>query len=115
MMRGAPERRPRPSATRSRRRRDTDAGNPCRQPPRTSPRAPIQGTSMNLIQRAQDILLRPRDTWPVIDAEPATTASVYRDWLVIIAAVPAVAGFIGLSLVGMGMMGYGYRMPIVYG
>ena len=25
---------------------------------------------MNLVQRVQDILLKPKATWPVIDAEP---------------------------------------------
>jgi hypothetical protein len=70
---------------------------------------------MNLIQRAKDILLKPRETWPVIDAEPATTASIYSEWLVYMAAIPAVATFIGLSLVGAGMFGYGFRIPIVAG
>ena len=45
---------------------------------------------MNLIERAKAILLRPAQTWPVIDAEPATVASIYKDWLVIMAAIPAV-------------------------
>jgi hypothetical protein len=70
---------------------------------------------MNLIERAKAILLKPAETWPVIDAEPATVASIYRDWLFIMAAIPVVCGFIGLSLIGVGMFGYGYRMPIVGG
>jgi hypothetical protein len=70
---------------------------------------------MNLIERAQAILLKPADTWPVIDAEPATVASIYKDWLVIMAAIPAVCAFIGLSLVGAGMFGYSYRVPLVAG
>ena len=45
---------------------------------------------MNLIERAKAILLRPAQTWPVIDAEPATVASIYNQWLVIMAAIPAV-------------------------
>jgi len=70
---------------------------------------------MNLVERAKSILLKPAETWPVIDAEPATVASIYKDWLVIMAAIPAVCGFIGMSVVGMGMFGFGYRMPIVGG
>ena len=70
---------------------------------------------MNLIEHAKAILLKPAQTWPVIDAEPATVASIYKEWLVIMAAIPAVCGFIGLSLIGVGMFGYGYRMPIVGG
>ncbi len=67
---------------------------------------------MNLIERAKAILLKPAETWPVIDAEPATVASIYKDWLIIMAAIPAVCAFIGLSLVGVG---FGFRIPIVYG
>ena len=70
---------------------------------------------MNVIERAKGILLQPKETWPVIDAEPATVGSIYKDWLVIMAAIPAVCGFIGLSLVGVGAFGFGYRMPIVGG
>jgi hypothetical protein len=70
---------------------------------------------MNLIERAKAILLTPAQTWPVIDAEPATPASIYKDWLVIMAAIPAVCGFIGMSVIGSGMFGYSYRLPIVYG
>ena len=32
---------------------------------------------MNPIQRAQDILLKPKDTWPQIAQEAATTQSLY--------------------------------------
>jgi Yip1 domain len=70
---------------------------------------------MNLIERTTGILLKPKETWPVIDAEPATVGSIYRDWLIIMAAIPAVCGFIGLSLIGVGAFGFGYRMPIVGG
>ena len=33
----------------------------------------------------------------------------------ILAAIPAVAGFIGLTLVGVGGMGVSYRLPILSG
>ncbi|MFL6697615.1 MAG: Yip1 family protein [Vitreoscilla sp.] len=70
---------------------------------------------MNLVERAKAILLKPAETWPVIDAEPATVASIYKDWLFIMAAIPAVCSFIGLSIIGAGMFGYGFRIPIGYG
>ena len=70
---------------------------------------------MNLIQRVQDILLKPKQTWPTIDQEPATVASIYRTWLVFLAAVPAVAAFIGLSIIGVGGFGFGFRIPILTG
>ncbi|MBW8759961.1 MAG: YIP1 family protein [Burkholderiales bacterium] len=70
---------------------------------------------MNVVERAKSILLQPAQTWPVIDAEPATVQSIYKDWLIIMTAIPAVCGFIGMSLVGVGAFGFGYRVPIVGG
>ena len=70
---------------------------------------------MNLVQRVQAILLKPKEEWPVIDAEPATVGSIYTQYLVVLAAIPAVAGFIGLSLIGAGMFGFSYREPIAWG
>eukprot|EP01036_Dinobryon_divergens_P048209 gene48210-64683_t len=57
---------------------------------------------MNLVERVQSILLKPKATWPVIDAEPADPASLYKNYVMILALIPAVAGFIGLSLIGIG-------------
>jgi hypothetical protein len=70
---------------------------------------------MALIQRVQDILLKPKDTWPAIAQEPASVASIYNNYLIYLAAIPAISGFIGLSLVGVGGMGFGFRIPIVTG
>ena len=70
---------------------------------------------MNLIQRVQDILLKPKDTWPVIAQETDDVASIYKTYLVFLAAIPAVATFIGLSLIGAGAFGVSFRVPIVSG
>jgi hypothetical protein len=70
---------------------------------------------MQLVQRVQDILLKPKETWPTIAAEPGDTASLYKNYVIYIALVPAVAGFIGMSLVGMGGFGYAFRVPLVAG
>jgi hypothetical protein len=74
-----------------------------------------EGITMNVIERAKAILLQPAATWPVIDAEPATVQSIYKDWLIIIAAIPPLCHFIGMSLVGASTFGISYRMPIVSG
>jgi hypothetical protein len=79
------------------------------------PAETLRGSPMNLIERAKSLLLKPKETWPVIDAEPATVASIFKEWVVIMAAIPALCGFVGMSLVGVGMFGFGYRMPIVGG
>jgi hypothetical protein len=70
---------------------------------------------MNLVQRVQDILLKPKATWPVIDAEPADAASLYKNYVMILALIPAVASFIGLSVVGLGVFGVNFRVPVVAG
>lgn len=70
---------------------------------------------MNLINRVKNILLSPATEWPVIEAEPDTVSGIYTKYLVILAAIPAVAGFIGLSLVGIGGFGFSFRVPIVAG
>jgi hypothetical protein len=70
---------------------------------------------MALIQRVQDILLKPKETWPTIAQEPASVASIYNSYVIYLAAIPAIAGFIGLSLVGIGGFGFGLRIPIVTG
>jgi Yip1 domain len=70
---------------------------------------------MGLIERAQAILLKPKETWPVIAAEPSDAATIYRRYLVFLAAIPAVAGFIGLTLIGVSGFGYRYRLPIMNG
>jgi hypothetical protein len=70
---------------------------------------------MNLVQRVQDILLRPKPTWPVIDQEQTDTASLYKNYLLILAAIPAIAGFIGMTLIGVGGFGMTIRLPFVWG
>jgi len=70
---------------------------------------------MSLIQRVQDILLKPKETWPIIAGEGGDTASIYTNYLIYLAAIPAVASFIGLSLIGAGAFGFSVRMPIMSG
>lgn len=68
-----------------------------------------------LLQRVLDILMRPRDTWLQIDAEDGNPGRIYLGYLVFLAAIPAVAGFIGYSLVGVGAFGISVRVPVVQG
>lgn len=69
---------------------------------------------MNLIERASAILLKPKETWPVIDSEPATVADLYKNYIALLACIPAVAGFIGMSLVGVSGI-VSFRVPFVTG
>jgi hypothetical protein len=54
-----------------------------------------------LIARAKAILLTPRAEWPVIAAEPATVGSVFTGYVVIMAAIPSIAHFLGSTLIGI--------------
>ena len=65
-----------------------------------------------LIARAKAILLTPKTEWPVIAAEPATVPDLYKNYIAILAVIPAIAGFIKGSLIGYGMLGFSYRVGI---
>jgi hypothetical protein len=67
---------------------------------------------MALVDRVKRILLTPKTEWAVIDSEPATPASLYRGYAVPLAAIPAVAGFIGLSVVGISVLGSSFKIPM---
>jgi len=69
-----------------------------------------------VIQRARSLLVSPRSEWPVIAAEPATVASLYREYIVIVAAVPAICQFIKTSILGYAWHGFRvYRLGIAPG
>jgi hypothetical protein len=70
---------------------------------------------MNIVERVPAILLKPKEAWPQIAAEPATPASIYGGYLVFLAAIPAICGFIGWTLIGAGMMGVSFRLPVATG
>lgn len=70
---------------------------------------------MNLVDRARNILLTPAAEWDKISAETHTVQGLYTNWIMILAAIPAIAGFIGLSIVGVGAFGLSYRVGIVAG
>lgn len=70
---------------------------------------------MKLVDRVKAILLSPNTEWPAIEAEQSDIAAIYRHYLVYLAAIPAIAGFIGTSIIGFGMMGVSVRVPFFSG
>ncbi|MET0295701.1 MAG: Yip1 family protein [Phenylobacterium sp.] len=66
-----------------------------------------------LLQRVKDILLRPSPTWEVIDAEPSSIWQIYRSHVITLALIPAVAGVVGMAIVGVGVPGFGYKAPLI--
>jgi len=67
------------------------------------------GQPPNIVARAKAILLTPDTEWPVIDAEPASINSLYRNYIMILAAIPPVATFLRGILFGYGALGYTYH------
>lgn len=71
--------------------------------------------AQGVFDRVLGMLLKPGDTWRTVDGEEGSIGGVYLGYLVFLAAIPAVAGFIGYSLVGVGAFGISVRVPIVQG
>jgi Yip1-like protein len=67
---------------------------------------------MALVDRVKAILLMPKNAWATIDSEPATVGSLYTGYAIPLAAIPAVAGFIGLSVIGIGVLGSRLKVPM---
>ena len=75
---------------------------------------------MNLINRAKSILLSPKTEWTVIETEKTDVKTLTLNYLLPLALIPAIAGFIGFGLIGqnvlgmhIGSAGYGLRYAIV--
>ena len=61
---------------------------------------------MDIVQRVQAILLKPKEEWVKIKAEPSTAAELFTSYAMILAAIPAGFQFLGNILVGR-------RLPVV--
>ncbi|MFC4314937.1 Yip1 family protein [Steroidobacter flavus] len=69
-----------------------------------------------LMARAKAILLAPKTEWPVIAGEPTTMADLYKGYVIPLAAIPAIFGFLQMSVIGMStFFGGTIRMGIGYG
>lgn len=71
---------------------------------------------MNLQTRVVNILTKPASEWPVIAAEPSDVASLYTNYILVLAAIPAVCTFLGLLVIGVPLLGtYGLSAALVAG
>ena len=71
---------------------------------------------MNLIERAKNICLSPKTEWEVISAETTETQALMLGYVAPLAAIGAVAGFVGNSIIGHSSFFLGnYRTPIFMG
>jgi len=66
---------------------------------------------MDLVKRVKGILIDPKAEWPIIEREPHDTVALLGGYVAILAAIPAVCGFIGGSIIGIA----GYRTSFLIG
>jgi hypothetical protein len=77
---------------------------------------PAGATIMALAQRVMTVLTSPERAWRVIDGERGNIRALFGDYVAYLAAIPAVAGFIGMSIVGFTVPSVGtYRVGVVAG
>ena len=68
---------------------------------------------MSLIDRAKNIIMRPKQEWPVIDTEPATVAGLYTGYIIPLSAIPVIASLIGWSVFGLSIPFLGTIRPAI--
>jgi hypothetical protein len=67
---------------------------------------------MNIIDRAKNIMFNPKQEWEVINAEQTSTQELYTQYALILAAIPAVAGFLGYLIFGYPWLMGTINLPI---
>lgn len=63
---------------------------------------------MDLVQKVQSILLKPKEEWVRIKGESATVADLFMSYALVLAAIPAVSQFLGNVLIGRRLPFVGY-------
>ena len=71
---------------------------------------------MNIVERVKNICLTPGTEWDVIGGEETPTSQFVTGYVIPLAALGAVAGFIGGSIVGRTVPFFGtFRTPVLAG
>jgi Yip1 domain. len=70
---------------------------------------------MNIVQRVKDIILKPTDTWAEIKTEQTTIRELFTSYAMILAAIPPIASFIGMTLLGYSFFTVTYRLSFGWG
>lgn len=65
-----------------------------------------------IIKRVIAIITKPTEEWEVIKNETMTVGDMYTKYAIFLAAIPAIAGFIGNALIGTSVMGFTVKWPI---
>ena len=64
-----------------------------------------------IIKRAVAILTKPSEEWKIIKGESTTIQDLFLKYAVLLAAIPAVAGFLGWIIIGRSFLGITVRAP----
>jgi len=67
---------------------------------------------MNLVDRAKNIILNPSKEWEVIKTENISNSDLFTKYAMILAAIPAVCGFIGYSLFSVSYGLFSYKISV---
>lgn len=84
-------------------------------PPATSSSVTAPTDLSRFIERIKGMLLDTQQTWVAVAAEDDSIARIYKTYLAWLLLIPAVAGFIGTSLVGVSAFGVTIRVPVLQG
>jgi len=69
---------------------------------------------MNLVERVKNIIVSPKTEWDIIQQEETTPANLLLSYVAILALIPAIAGIIGQSVVGITLLGTSFHVPIIW-
>jgi Yip1 domain len=69
---------------------------------------------MNLVARVKNILLTPQTEWGVIERESGDTSYLFKNYVAILAAIPAVCSVIGMTMLSAGPKHLMIASAIVY-
>lgn len=68
-----------------------------------------------LLARIRNIIADPRSEWPLIATEPGDPMRLFVGYVAVLAVIPAIAGFIGTSVVGVSVSAGRLHDPVVPG
>ncbi|WP_156842384.1 Yip1 family protein [Novosphingobium aquimarinum] len=74
---------------------------------------PATSGHKSLVDRAKAIILKPKEEWPVIAAEPMSQGHIFKSWVLPLAAIGPVASFIGGQVFGYGGFGFSFRPSLM--
>jgi Yip1 domain len=71
---------------------------------------------MDLKARVTNVLTKPKQEWPLIASEPGDVVQLYKEYVMPLAAIPTICGFLGMTFIGVTVPSIGtLRTPMVSG